>query len=803
MSEETTGGHEEDGSATVFRFPPYEFDVGAGLLRRGDEETPLPPKAARVLSLLLSRSGQLVTKEELLESVWEGASVTEFSLTSAIKLLRKALGDDARDPEYIQTLHRRGYRFVGSVQALRESRSLSGSEFSSSEASGSAASGSEASGSAAPTTASADPATTPDANVDGAGAHSVWRSLIPAGVVALAAIIIAIAANVTRPPTEEGSRRGSEAPATTSDEPESAFGLVVLPVPEIGETVQQRRFAAGIGDELSTMLAEVMGPGVVPWSVTANYDRSNKTLPQIADHFGARFVLALSVRWATGGTESYQLGANLLRAADGALLWEGSFPGELNLQRMFEQQAEIANGVIESLAVTIPVGKQQVVAAWPTGDLRAWEEYLQGMEKMQASIYDDSGWDEAAVHFETAIEHDKDYAVARAMLARTYSTLLGTERLRKAQALVTELERDYPTLPQTQWALGAYYYNITRVPAAAPEPIDPEQPSLLPYYERALQHLEEARRGLPYDLDLEGTLATVNRRLGNWSAVLAGLQRLHQIQPQHDSFTTELMLGYALTRNHEQADRLLDEMLAKAPARSALVAMKAFNHLSWGRPISELREDLISASAELPPEPTGSNGRCQSLLAWILADAAEGNFQDLVDRRARAPECQLGTVGNMRFSFDLYAAYAFRELGLTGAADRALEAAIASAEAAYSSAPLRKFRYQHNAERGLAYAVAGHRDEALQFAARAVELLPIEQDAFQGIEPYYFYVRTLAQLGDIDEALEELTYLLSLPGSWMTPALARADPFLEPVVNDPRFEELAEDYPPAADSSGQ
>ena len=101
---------------TVFRFDPFEFDPAAGLVYRGDEETLLPPKAAHVLQLLLESAGQLVSKDELLETIWEDAYVTESSLTDAISLLRRVLGDDTRDPTYIQTLHRRGYRFIGAVE---------------------------------------------------------------------------------------------------------------------------------------------------------------------------------------------------------------------------------------------------------------------------------------------------------------------------------------------------------------------------------------------------------------------------------------------------------------------------------------------------------------------------------------------------------------------------------------------------------------------------------------------------------------------------------------------------------------
>ncbi len=115
MNEGGLDGARDRGSTALFRFHPFEFDPAAGLVYRGDEETLLPPKAAHVLRLLLENAGQLVSTDELLETIWEDAYVTESSRTDAISLLRRVLGDDTRDPTYIQTLHRRGYRFIGSV----------------------------------------------------------------------------------------------------------------------------------------------------------------------------------------------------------------------------------------------------------------------------------------------------------------------------------------------------------------------------------------------------------------------------------------------------------------------------------------------------------------------------------------------------------------------------------------------------------------------------------------------------------------------------------------------------------------
>ena len=97
-------------------FGPFRFIPGDGLWR-GRDQVALPPRALGVLTRLLASSGAVVTKQELLDAVWPDTFVTESSLLEAIGLLREALGDDRRQPTYIQTVHRRGYRFIG-VSAL-------------------------------------------------------------------------------------------------------------------------------------------------------------------------------------------------------------------------------------------------------------------------------------------------------------------------------------------------------------------------------------------------------------------------------------------------------------------------------------------------------------------------------------------------------------------------------------------------------------------------------------------------------------------------------------------------------------
>lgn len=106
-------------NSEIHRFGPFRFVSGDGLWRHG-EPVALPPRAVAVLSALLSTPGVVVSRQELMDAAWPGTFVTDSSLLEAIGLLRNVLGDNPRQPTYIQTVHRRGYRFIGVTTADRE-----------------------------------------------------------------------------------------------------------------------------------------------------------------------------------------------------------------------------------------------------------------------------------------------------------------------------------------------------------------------------------------------------------------------------------------------------------------------------------------------------------------------------------------------------------------------------------------------------------------------------------------------------------------------------------------------------------
>src|SRR5712692_6717875 len=103
----------------VYRFGAIEVNAARGCLRRNGQEIHLPQKPLRVLVYLLEQHERLVTKEELMEVVWKDVAVTDDALVQCVVDIRKALGDDPRNPRFIKTVARVGYRFVGPVEVRR------------------------------------------------------------------------------------------------------------------------------------------------------------------------------------------------------------------------------------------------------------------------------------------------------------------------------------------------------------------------------------------------------------------------------------------------------------------------------------------------------------------------------------------------------------------------------------------------------------------------------------------------------------------------------------------------------------
>src|SRR5271155_5237631 len=113
-------GNARDSAGLRLHFDGFELDASSGELRMGDTRLTLQPQPFKVLALLASRSGRTVTREEIRRQLWSTGTFVDFEggLNFCIRQIRKTLGENARKPRYIETLHRRGYRFIAPVTEI-------------------------------------------------------------------------------------------------------------------------------------------------------------------------------------------------------------------------------------------------------------------------------------------------------------------------------------------------------------------------------------------------------------------------------------------------------------------------------------------------------------------------------------------------------------------------------------------------------------------------------------------------------------------------------------------------------------
>jgi DNA-binding winged helix-turn-helix (wHTH) protein/TolB-like protein len=353
-------------------FDEFELILDSGeLFREGSPAAQLQPQPAKLLELLASRSGEVVCREEIRQSVW-GDSFVDFdaSLNFCVKQLRRALGDSATSPRYIETLPRRGYRFLRPVRSTKE-----------------------------PTGVSPLPAAEvlPEAVLETRplpSRRSTLRALMArwrllTGLAATATALIPLILLV-------GSR---------SDFPPRHPRLSIFPLTGQGRSAADRQIRGGITDALTAEIARRFSPQeleVVAPTSSLVYQESGKYAREIGKKLGATHLLTGTVQ-ASGGR--LRITARLAKTY-GRTLWEESFDGELmDAQGVYDR---IAQRVAKTLNVSLPAAGRTIIRPSP----EAIEAYLQ-------AIYLRHQWQfiDAAEKAEKAVALAPHYAPAYAELA--------------------------------------------------------------------------------------------------------------------------------------------------------------------------------------------------------------------------------------------------------------------------------------------------------------------------------------------------------------------------------------------------
>ncbi len=412
----------------ALRFGPYEVDVYAGELRKYGSKVHIQDKPLRLLGLLAKRQGKLVTREELQEELWPGETYVEYEdgLNTAIKKLRETLSDQRDKPKFIETVPRRGYRFIASVEAVIETPHAD-LEDDLSEAE----------------PLPAAPAAVSPSDLQEERKASAWT---------VAALVLAIAIAAVSYVAWRHFR-GRPKPITGS------AILAVLPFENLTGDAGEEYVSDGFTEEIISQLGRLNHDQlrVIARTSMMTYKGSNKPIKEIAQELGVNYVLEGSIR-KTG--DGLRVTAQLIRADDQTHLWAREYDRPLG--DLVQVQGEVAQAVAQEIQVQLsPEVKETLAGAQPV-DPEAYSAYLKGRFFWNKRSGD--SLTTAVGFFEEAIQRNPKYALAYAGLADAYNALMfygfmpGAEGIPKAKAAAMKAVELDGSLAEGHASLGYVYF---------------------------------------------------------------------------------------------------------------------------------------------------------------------------------------------------------------------------------------------------------------------------------------------------------------------------------------------------------
>ena len=403
-------------ASSVHRFGVFELDSDSGELRRHGLKIRLPEQSFQILKLLLSRPGEVVTRDELKQVLWTSDTFVDFEvgLNSAVRKLRDALDDSAENPRFVETLPRRGYRFIASVSSPVAEPPL---------------------------------VSTPTFTTATAAAPRFRR-----GSWIVAAILLISLVSVTGVMYQR-----SRLPETGGSAPAAPIrSLVVLPFENLTGDAAQAYFVDAVTDALTTQLAQVEGLDVISRTSARQYQRPVKPLPAIGEELNVEAVVEGSL--VRSGSR-VRVTTQLIRVSTDRHIWAQSYDGELG--QMLALQQQIASDIARAAGWAAPAGGSGRIRL--SIDSQAYEAYVKGVTSM-GTPYESNR--RAVVYFEEAIARQSDFAQAYAELAVAQFQFLFSgplsprEAIPKAEAAARRAVELDDTLARAHWILGQHPEHV-------------------------------------------------------------------------------------------------------------------------------------------------------------------------------------------------------------------------------------------------------------------------------------------------------------------------------------------------------
>lgn len=423
------GMNRPQSTAETVRFGVFELDLRAGELRKHGVRTRLQDQPLLILQALLEHPGEVVTREELRSRIWPADTFVDFDhgLYSAMKRLRDALGDSADNPRFIETLSRRGYRFIAPVDgALQPSQTP-------------------------PQVVSEQPAAIePDKQVQPLTRIRKIGFATVAAVSGFLALLVIF--NIS------GIRDWLSGRASAR----SLRSLAVLPLANLSSDPAQDYFADEMTEELITQISKLGDLKVISRTSVMQYKGTRKPLPQIALELGVNAIVEGAVQLSGNRV---RITAQLVDADSDRHLWAEDY--DRDLKDVLLLQSEVARDIAGKIDLELtPQQKQRLARQVHAVIPQAYEAYLLGRYYWNKRTAD--GLKKAGGYFQKAIEQDPNYALAYSGLADYYAflTLLGgpeimppRDAMSKAKAAAVRALQLDDSLSEAHASMGHVLHN--------------------------------------------------------------------------------------------------------------------------------------------------------------------------------------------------------------------------------------------------------------------------------------------------------------------------------------------------------
>lgn len=395
----------------IYQFDDYELDSNKfELLKNGDLQS-LAPQAFDLLYLLICNAERLVTREEVIEKVWGGRHVSDTTVSSCLKSVRKILGDDGENQRFIRTSRGRGFQFIHPVHKK-------------------------------------DDAVKPSKPNEAATSTSSFSHKVFLMMAGLLLIAVSFIYWINRVPESNGS---------FADQP---FTIAVLPFADMSAEGDQEYFASGITEEILNVLARIDKLSVISRTTSFSLKVQNLSIPEVSELLGVKYVVEGSVRKSGSRV---RVTAQLIDADTDQHLWSQNYDREL--VDIFAIQDEIGMAIANILQIEIK--HEDITQKAPTSSMAAYELYLKGHE-----LFLNRGMVNATsrignlvmgiAFLEQAVKIDPNYALAWADIASSYLLLVTYDgahysldrvstRVKEAAEKALAIE---PNLSQTWAVLG-------------------------------------------------------------------------------------------------------------------------------------------------------------------------------------------------------------------------------------------------------------------------------------------------------------------------------------------------------------